>query len=52
MLFATNGNAFAEDWKQFHGPGSNRLIAHVSIPEKWDDISQAKWKVTVLGEGR
>lgn len=42
---------YADDWRQFRGPGSNGVIQDIKLPEVWGTDSNIKWKVNVPGEG-
>ena len=42
---------YADDWRQFRGPGSNGVIQDIKLPEVWGLDSNIKWKVGIPGEG-
>ena len=42
---------YADDWRQFRGPGSNGIVQDLKLPEVWGTDSNIKWKAAVPGEG-
>ena len=41
----------AQDWTKFRGPTGDGHVTVKSIPLKWSDTENVKWKVSVPGKG-
>lgn len=50
LLVAANF-AFADNWPQFRGPGSQGISLETNLPVKWDATTNVRWKTRLPGPG-
>ena len=49
--FCSADSIFAEDWPQFRGPSGQGHSAATSLPTRWSESENVRWKTSVPGEG-
>ena len=50
MLFCA-ATATADNWPQFRGPDSNQLTKEKTLPQRWSEDENIRWKIDARGTG-
>ena len=51
LSFAGIGPLCAEEWRQFRGPGGQRISSETGIPVKWSARENIAWRADLPGPG-